>query len=214
MPAIIRLSEAIAELGGNGDGKPDPGETLSIAMTLENFGAEAYGVTAKVLSTGGFATVIDSVAQFFDMATGDTADNIVDPFTIAVDPATPPGSSIGFLLIVQAQGAYTDTSAFSVYVAAQPQEEDEPEDLHTISQNYPNPFSGVTTITYTIPRAGPVRISLYSASGRWIRTLVDQIKEPGNYSLTLNGYGLKPGAYIIRLETPTKSLTRACMIIK
>lgn len=56
----------------------------------------------------------------------------------------------------------------------------------------PNPFTSATTIAYQIPKAGgastavPVRINLYDVAGRKVATLVDGLKEPGAYSLTLD----------------------------
>ncbi|MBC8183570.1 T9SS type A sorting domain-containing protein [candidate division KSB1 bacterium] len=47
-----------------------------------------------------------------------------------------------------------------------------PED-YLLSQNYPNPFNPTTEITFALPKAESVKLSIYNTNGQLIRTLVN-----------------------------------------
>ncbi len=54
-------------------------------------------------------------------------------------------------------------------------------------QNYPNPFNASTQISYLLPSASEVRISIYDVSGRLVRTLVDDRQQAGQHVVRWNG---------------------------
>jgi len=45
--------------------------------------------------------------------------------------------------------------------------------------NHPNPFNPLTTITYSLPRAGHLKLNIYNVRGQLIRTLVDEVRPAG-----------------------------------
>ncbi|MEO0092412.1 MAG: Calx-beta domain-containing protein, partial [candidate division WOR-3 bacterium] len=54
-------------------------------------------------------------------------------------------------------------------------------------QNYPNPFANITQIRWQIPRESRVTISVYDATGRIVKTLVNDRFNAGYYSTLWNG---------------------------
>ena len=66
----------------------------------------------------------------------------------------------------------------------------EPETKHEItyelSQNYPNPFNPVTTINYSIPKAGFVTLKVYDILGKEAAVLVNAEKAAGSYRVEFN----------------------------
>ncbi|NOZ07394.1 MAG: T9SS type A sorting domain-containing protein [FCB group bacterium] len=59
---------------------------------------------------------------------------------------------------------------------------------YSLSNNFPNPFNPVTTITYSVENAGPVQITIYNLLGKEVKTLVSEYQMPGNnYSVVWNG---------------------------
>jgi Secretion system C-terminal sorting domain len=70
----------------------------------------------------------------------------------------------------------------------------------TLCQNYPNPFNPTTTISYRLKEKGFVKLNVYYITGKLIKTLVNQIKDPGSYETEFNAKGLASGIYFYRLE--------------
>lgn len=70
---------------------------------------------------------------------------------------------------------------------------------YVLDQNYPNPFNPNTTINYSIPEKADINISIYSAIGEFITTLVGETKEAGYYSVDFDASRLASGTYIYQL---------------
>lgn len=63
--------------------------------------------------------------------------------------------------------------------------------------NYPNPFSNSTTIEYTLPESGNVKLTLLDIYGKEITTLVNKFQTNGTYTLNLK---LTSGVYLYKLQ--------------
>lgn len=83
-----------------------------------------------------------------------------------------------------------------------------------LDSNYPNPFAGATTISYTLHRPGPVRLQVFDANGRLVRTLVDAVRPAGSNQATFDAGGLSAGTYLYRLETQSGSRTRSMVVLR
>ncbi|MEO0083815.1 MAG: T9SS type A sorting domain-containing protein, partial [candidate division WOR-3 bacterium] len=79
---------------------------------------------------------------------------------------------------------------------------------------YPNPAKSLFVIRYSLPVEGKVTIQLYNISGRLIKTLVDEYKQPGNYKLTLNSKTLSAGVYFLSLRAENKRFIEKFVISK
>ncbi len=78
-------------------------------------------------------------------------------------------------------------------------------DALDLSGNYPNPFNPATTIAFAVPSEGPVRLTVFDARGRQVRTLVDEAMLPGRHEVDWDGRDgdgrlLAGGVYYHRLE--------------
>lgn len=56
-----------------------------------------------------------------------------------------------------------------------------------LHQNYPNPFNPSTRISYTVARASPIRIQVYTITGQLVKVLVNKNQLPGYYETQWNG---------------------------
>jgi hypothetical protein len=88
-----------------------------------------------------------------------------------------------------------------------------------LEQNHPNPFNPATTIEYSTPAAGPVRLNIYDVSGRLVKTLVDEETPAGPHKQTWNGRNnagsvVSAGVYFARLEFQGKQLSRKLILLK
>ncbi len=83
-----------------------------------------------------------------------------------------------------------------------------------VDQNYPNPFNPATTISYAIPHRANVNIKVYNITGREITTLVNEVKDPGAYSVNFNAENLSSGIYFYKVSAGQFSTVRKMILIK
>jgi hypothetical protein len=83
-----------------------------------------------------------------------------------------------------------------------------------LEQNYPNPFNPTTTIAYSLPVDGDVRITVHDALGRLVETLVDESRTSGTYSLVFNGRNLPSGLYLCTMLAAGTTMTRWMTLVK
>ena len=74
-----------------------------------------------------------------------------------------------------------------------------------LSQNVPNPFTDRTVIRYAIPEKMQVKLGIYDAAGRKVRTLVNGIQSAGYRAVKWDGKDdagrrVAPGTYFCRFE--------------
>jgi len=103
-----------------------------------------------------------------------------------------------------------------------PLSNDSPEQVPLVTnlyQNVPNPFNPVTNIRYSLKDAGQVAVTIYNAKGQLIKTLVNENKKAGNYTINWDGTDMNhghvsSGLYLIRLQTNDKVITRKATMLK
>ena len=83
-----------------------------------------------------------------------------------------------------------------------------------LSQNYPNPFNPTTTINYSITKAGIVKLTVYNAIGSKVATIINEYKQPGNYSVQFNATNLASGIYLYRLESGNYTVAKKFILLK
>jgi len=74
--------------------------------------------------------------------------------------------------------------------------------------NYPNPFQSVTTIDFALPHHNHVSLQIYSVHGVKVAALMDEVLSAGQYSITWDATGTKPGLYLFRVQAGTFVETR------
>jgi hypothetical protein len=86
--------------------------------------------------------------------------------------------------------------------------------VYKLSQNYPNPFNPVTRIEYSVPVKSIVSLKLYDITGRLIKVLINDFKNPGNYSYEFNGSDLSSGVYFYKLDGLNYSDSKKMILVK
>lgn len=80
--------------------------------------------------------------------------------------------------------------------------------------NHPNPVSGPTTFTFTVPEEGAVRLFIIDSYGRQLRQLLHAKLPAGEYTHSFDATDLPAGDYLGVLETPGGMLTRKILLVK
>lgn len=90
-----------------------------------------------------------------------------------------------------------------------------------LEQNYPNPFNPSTEISFALPSAGKVELSIYNLLGQKVNTLVDGELPAGNHVVTwngtsTNGASVASGVYLYRIVSNGGSFveSKKMMLVK
>ena len=78
----------------------------------------------------------------------------------------------------------------------------------SLDQNYPNPFSGNTSISYEIDKPGLVSLKVFDITGKEVALLVDKFQVDRKYSVQLDGKQIKPGIYFYQLKCGEKTISK------
>lgn len=83
----------------------------------------------------------------------------------------------------------------------------------------PNPARGASSISYQVLENGRVSLKIYDICGRLVRTMADNVMQPGLYRAAWDGtdeHGLavSPGVYFIRLDAVSVSITGRLTLVR
>ncbi|MCO6434647.1 fibronectin type III domain-containing protein [Nitrosomonas nitrosa] len=89
-------------------------------------------------------------------------------------------------------------------------------------QNHPNPLNSLTrttTISYTLPRSGHVKLTIYDVRGREVYKLVDGFQTAGRYDIDWAGVGFRgervaAGIYYYKTEAVNGTQFRKMTILR
>ena len=158
-----------------------------------NFGLSALGEEIGLYDTSDyFFAVIDTFSfgpQMPDTSYGrypDGSENLV-----FMDTPTPGGSNMVIAVV---------ESPFMAPVFA-------------MAPTFPNPFTTIAKIRYSLAGTGPIRLRVYDVRGRLVRTLVDGPGTSGHHRIVWNGLddqGLRsaPGVYFVELRSDGRQLAK------
>ena len=85
---------------------------------------------------------------------------------------------------------------------------------YSLLQNYPNPFNPSTTITFSIPESGNVKLTVFNSLGEEVTTLVNEYISSGVKTVTFEADNNFSGVYYYRLETSTFVDTKKMILLK
>ena len=88
-----------------------------------------------------------------------------------------------------------------------------------LHQNYPNPFNPETTIEFVVQQSSRVKLKIYNTTGQIVRTLVDDYKTTGKYSLIWDGKDnsgktVPSGNYFYQISVGALTFTKKMIHIK
>ncbi len=74
---------------------------------------------------------------------------------------------------------------------------------YILHQNYPNPFSTTTSIKYYLSQKVKVTLEILDVTGQIVKTLINDVENIGEHTVTYDGSDFSSGIYIYRLSTST-----------
>ena len=88
-----------------------------------------------------------------------------------------------------------------------------------LGQNFPNPFNSATQIRYQLDQPAQVAIEVFGLNGQRVRTLVDQVREPGLHQVAWDGLDeggmpVASGAYFCRLRAGDYTQVRRMLYLR
>lgn len=112
---VTYKDKSIDDASGNADGIINPGEQITLNLTLKNYGNQtASGVGAKIRSADSYVSITDSTGAFGDLAPGDEAS---DYYVFDASSGCPDSHAICFDLEI-ADASHTWPSVFHLTVGA------------------------------------------------------------------------------------------------
>ena len=81
-------------------------------------------------------------------------------------------------------------------------------------QNYPNPFNPSTTIQYSVPSEQSISVKIYNVLGTLVKTVVDEKKQSGQYTISVDLSDVSSGVYFYTLQGETNVSTKKMLFVK
>ncbi len=107
----------------------------------------------------------------------------------------------GTMLIDEAIAMITILDGYPIFKTGIADEEG-PAGEMVLGQNYPNPFTGSTTISFTLEHQNRTTLTVYNAMGKEVSTLFDGTAEANTpYTLVFDGLSLPEGVYFYQLRS-------------
>jgi len=83
-----------------------------------------------------------------------------------------------------------------------------------INPAHPNPFNPLTILSYTLPKASHVDLTVYDVQGRIVAELVSGMREAGYHEVTWNAPNLASGMYFYRIKASDFVSIKKVVLIK
>jgi VCBS repeat protein/ASPIC/UnbV protein/type IX secretion system substrate protein len=164
----------------------------------------ANGLLNRQVILGGSSFLsCDDVELIFGIGNASQADSVIINWT---------NGHVDKSYNIAANGRYTAIEGTGV-IGIRPISSEIP-DSYSLYQNYPNPFNPQTTIKFSVPLKGNVKISVFDITGRLVRTLVNQDISAGTYETVFNAADLSSGMYFYTIKTENFAETKKMMLVK
>jgi len=178
-----------------------------VSIAIDDNGVKWIG--AEGWSGGGLASFDGSNWTVYDTSNSDIPVNYVS--TIAID-------DYGNKWIGTSNGLAVFNEGGVVGIDDKQRHSSHPIDF-ILNQNYPNPFNPSTTIQYSLPEAGSIKLTIFDILGQEVTTLRDGSQSRGNCKVQWNGMDqsgnpVSTGVYFARLEAGEYSHTIKMLYLK
>jgi hypothetical protein len=85
---------------------------------------------------------------------------------------------------------------------------------YTLYPVYPNPFNPSAEISFTLPREGLVKLTVFNTMGQRMATLLDRTLAAGEHRLIWNAADVASGLYLVRFEADHTVQIQKALLMK
>ena len=116
------------------------------------------------------------------------------------------------------EGAVDDLTIYSFETTAAGETVELPKTF-AVRQNFPNPFNARTEISFDLPMASDIALSIYDISGRLVASRYYPEMAPGSHTIIwdsnkIEGHELPSGIYLYKLQAGRNTGTRKMVLLK
>ena len=201
-------------------GPPDtvaPESTYTPVAWVHNYGihSEIFQVEC-LINPGGYSDTF----QVQSLAPGVDTQCVFGQWTVPLGDSTPYTMCVATLLPLDVDLSNDTLCKLSYAITGVAEAFNVRESAHLLlHQIVPNPFSVSTTILYEDPAPRMVNMSIYDATGRLVKTLVDGVIAPGSHKANWDGKGendleVPDGVYFCKLTMGRLESTAKLILIK
>ena len=83
-----------------------------------------------------------------------------------------------------------------------------------LEQNYPNPFNPTTTIRFSLPESGNIKLEILNLLGEKVQTLVNEFYNVGIYNVEFNAEKLPSGIYFYSITAGDFHQTKKMILLR
>ncbi len=223
--------------GGNNNGIPEPGETIELVIMIKNDGDTMVSNVTGILGSNSLdISILDSIADFGDLAIGASSDNNSNPYILEI-ANTPSDTLVGLSVYLSGNDGNYHTYA---YLTLRIHNETGIEEVHKengifpVLQTYPNPFRNHLIIKFQIPknyktdqgqgfpdtlRLASGSLAIYDVCGRVVRNLSRSTVNGEQSTIVWSGEDdsgrqLPSGIYFVVLKYDNLNETEKTILLK
>ena len=103
---------------------------------------------------------------------------------------------------------------YTTPVSVEDRESDPTPNQFSLEQNFPNPFNPSTTIEFSIPESGNVKLKVFNFLGEAVAVLMDEYMDTGSYKINFNASELPSGIYFYKIDVNNHSSVKKMILLK
>ncbi len=169
-------------------------KNYTLTVTPGNSTAAVASFTANLSGLGGGAAVV------FASGFLNPADNGNGP-AFGVFAALPNGTVVAFPAATPSPMVGIEADEESALAVELNRSTSVLPESFELSQNYPNPFNPTTTISFALPKASQVSLTVFNILGQEVARLVDGPMAAGTHQVTFDASNVASGIYLYRIQT-------------
>ena len=214
-------ASGIVTVSISGPSQVQTGSTSTFKITIS--GGSGTRVCADIAASSGSLQPFDSALKLSgtELITNGTKTYTNGQYTYSFNytaPATAGSQTLyatGLATNSSGQWNFAPDKIISVVTATDVKNNSIPAE-YLLEQNYPNPFNPSTLIKYSIAETENVTLKIYDMLGNEIKTLVNEVKQPGKYisEFSSQNLNLASGIYFYKLQTEKFSSTKKMLLLK